>query len=141
MGSASCETELGAEVGDHLVALVAVGRAEPRRRGGIHVFVEGGEDRLVALEKVRAGGGGVQFFLVDRAQQLDRVMADGFPQFGVDRGEERLGLRFPAPPEVERDVVEAFDLGGQLGIDGDLANDVHINGLLLGETCSMKALS
>ena len=66
-----------------------------------------------------------------RAQQLDGVVADGFPQLGVNRGEKRLCFRIPAPPEVESDILETFDLSGKLWIDGDFADDIHIEGLLL----------
>lgn len=79
------DAELGAEVGD-LEGFVGAGfggggLAEPGARGEVlgELCVDGGD----GVEVAAVGGGAVEFFLGDRAEELDGVVPDGFPEFTV----------------------------------------------------------
>ncbi len=98
-GQALVHAEFSRKIGHHMVGVVRPGLGEA---GGlrIHVDTELGHHLVVLAQPVGVGGGLLHVLLVQARQDLDGVVADLFPQLGVQGREERQRLRVPTPPEV-----------------------------------------
>ena len=59
-----------------------------------------GHEAFVVLERFQGG-------LLENAQHLHRIVAGGLPQIGIQAAEQIDGVRFPAPPEVIGDALQA----------------------------------
>ena len=83
-----------------------------------HGLVEQGPEGLVRGQRREA-------LPADRTQQAHGVAPGLLPQVGVDGGEHVLGRRVPGPAQVERQVAERRQLGGQDGADGEASDGTH----------------
>ena len=124
-GQRLVQAELGAEIGNDVVATVGVRILVPGGRVGVHVGVEGGQYGGIALAVAGVGGGCIQRCLAHAMQELDGVVIDTLPQFGVNCSVEILRRRFPTPPQVVGQLIEAANGFGDTRQDGDGTNDIH----------------
>ena len=112
------DAELGREVGHEIERAVALG-LEPA------VALEVALQLAVHLaqEPLEPGvaGEGVEAFARHQAEQADGVVDAGVPQVGVDPSEQVAGLVVPRPPQVEGQLLEGGELGGQGRSDGETA--------------------
>jgi hypothetical protein len=61
----------------------------------------------------------------DLPQHAHRVVPAALPRLGVERGEQVLRGRMPAPPQVHRQGLQRLERGGQLGADGETTESSH----------------
>ncbi|MNW60147.1 hypothetical protein D3C74_381080 [compost metagenome] len=61
----------------------------------------------------------------ERSQQRHGVALHGVPQLRVDPGEELARGGVPGPAQVEGQLVEVVQLGGQDGADGETSDRSH----------------
>ena len=121
------QAELHGKIGHHHPGTAVASLLEPGllRQVVGKLFVhhpEMGHETFIALKALQSG-------LLKDPKHLDRVVAGGFPQFGVQAAEEVDGVRFPAPPEVIGHALECNQLVGQRRNDREFVQHlgkVHI---------------
>ena len=61
----------------------------------------------------------------DLAEHPDGVVPAALPRLVVERGEQVLGGRMPAPAQVHREGLQRLERRGQLGADGEATQGSH----------------
>jgi hypothetical protein len=114
---------LGGEVGDRRRLVLGPLVLEPLRlrEVGREVGAEVGH----AGDEVRVDGELLEPGAAERAEQGDRVAADGRPELRVEGLEQRARRLVPAPPEVGGELVERGKRVGQDGADRETADGSH----------------
>ena len=123
------DAELRGEVAD------ALGRGGVLRRVGLVPQVAGevvGQVRLnhpQALEELLVHREHLQPLDRHVGEQPERVPAGAVPELRIDRAEELLGVRVPAPAQVAGQVAERFEDLGQDGVDSEPSDRAHPHNL------------
>ena len=78
-----------------------------------------GDDGLGVGRELREPGRG------DLPEHADRVVPAALPRVVVERREEVLRGRMPAPPQVHRKGLQRLEGRGQLGTDGEPTQSSH----------------
>ncbi len=122
LGHSLGDAELGREVGDQVERAVALG-LEPALSGEVALQLA----MHLAEEPLEPGvvGQGLQSLARHQAQQADGIVHAGVPQVGVDPAEQVAGLVVPRPAQVEGQLFQGGELGGQGGTDGEAAKGLH----------------
>ena len=122
LGDGLGDAELGREVGDEVERAVALG-LEPAV--ALEVALQLAVD--LAEEPLEPGvaGEGVEPLAGHEAEEADGVVDAGVPQVGVDPAEQVAGLVVPRPPQVEGQLFQGGELGGQGRSDGEAAKGLH----------------
>ncbi len=122
LGDRLGDAELGREVGDEVERAVAAGLEPPVAvevplELAVHLAEEPPEAAVV--------GEGVEPLARHEPEEADGVVDAGVPQVGVDPPEQVAGLVVPRPPQVEGQLLEGGELGGQGRANGEAAKGLH----------------
>ena len=117
------EAVLHREVRDARARRLGEGLGEPAL--ALHVALEGGPGGLEVAGEGVVGGQLVEPPLVDAREELDGVAAHLLPEVRIDADEQLVRHRRPGPPEVEGDVAQALERGGQPGDDVEVPERQH----------------
>ena len=94
------QAKLSAKIGDDLAALVPMRFTKPAQGGGGQIFIKGRQHRLVITQIGTITSHSIQPLLVYITQEFDRIVIGCGPELTINPCIERLGIRFPTPPEV-----------------------------------------
>ena len=83
-----------------------------------HVRIEGGKDAVVQRQVFLVIRGLIEARPADLAQELDRVMAEAFPQVIIDAAKDARGFRLPCPPQVISKLAKTTNTLGQVKVIG-----------------------
>ena len=102
------QRELGGKIGDDLAVERRAVLRPPRALGGAR-FVEAGDRGVIQRQKLRVLRGLLQTRGIDGEQHPHRVVRRLSPQRVVEAAEDLPCGRRPAPPQIERELVQAMN--------------------------------
>src|SRR5438270_12815108 len=81
---------------------------------------------FVEQEKTWIGGGAIELFLRDPAQQLDGVMVDLLPKQRVEPPEQGAEVMVPTPHQVVGDLEQTSEMGRQSRANQELFQRLYL---------------
>ena len=125
LGQHGGDAELGGEVSDGGGSALRLGGEALEPAVAVHVVVQIALDELEVAQIAAVARERVEPLARDGCQQLQRGVAGGLPQLGVEGLEELLGLRVPRPTQVQRQVVQRLEGLGQDRLDNESSDSSH----------------